>query len=57
MTKYAADRLGLPSLVMLDSEGKHVTTKNTAELEEGDHHSSEKVLAFLKQWAPAKQGS
>ncbi len=54
MTKYAADRLGLPSLVVLDAEGKHVTTKNTAELEEGDHHSPEKVLAFLKQWAPSK---
>ncbi len=51
LSEYRADKLGLPSLVVLDSEGKHLTTKNTGELEEGDHHSPEKVLAFLKQWA------
>jgi thiol:disulfide interchange protein len=45
-------RFGLPVLVVLDAEGRHLTTKNTAELEEGDHHSPAKVLAFLEQWAP-----
>jgi len=49
--KYGAEELGLPSLVVLDSAGKHLTTKNTAELEEGDHHSPAKVMAFLKEWA------
>ena len=29
-------------------------TKNTAELEEGNHHNPAKVLAFLKEWAPKK---
>lgn len=52
LKKYGAERLGLPSLVVLDAKGKHLTTKNTGELEEGDHHSPAKVLAFLKEWEP-----
>jgi thiol:disulfide interchange protein len=52
--KYAAESLGLPSLVVLDSAGKHLKTQNTGDLEEGDHHSPAKVLAFLKEWAPGK---
>ncbi len=53
LKKYGADHLGLPSLVVLDSSGKHLTTQDTGQLEEGDHHSPAKVMAFLKQWAPA----
>jgi thioredoxin-related protein len=52
IAKYGAERLGLPFLVVLDADGKHLATKNSAELEEGDHHSPQKVLAFLKQWTP-----
>jgi thioredoxin-related protein len=52
--KYGADKHGLPCIVILDSSGKHLTTKDTGELEEGDHHSPEKVLAFLNQWPPKK---
>lgn len=47
-------RFGLPAIAVLDANGKQLTTKNTGELEEGDHHSPEKVLAFLKEWAPKK---
>jgi len=47
-------QFGLPVLVVLDASGKLLTTKNTSELESGDHHSPEKVLAFLKEWAPSK---
>jgi thiol:disulfide interchange protein len=47
-------RFGLPVIVVLDVDGKQLTTKNTSELEEGDHHVPEKVLAFLKEWAPKK---
>ena len=47
-------RFGLPALVVLDSDGKQLTTKDSGELEEGKGHSPAKVLAFLKQWAPAK---
>jgi thiol:disulfide interchange protein len=52
--KYGADKHGLPCIVILDSNGKHLTTKDTGELEESDHHSPEKVLAFLNQWSPKK---
>ncbi|HYG33486.1 MAG TPA: thioredoxin family protein [Clostridia bacterium] len=54
VSKYRAEGLGLPCITILDSTGKHLTTKNTAELEEGDHHSPAKVLAFLKEWTPRK---
>jgi thioredoxin-related protein len=52
--KYGAEKHGLPCIVIFDSTGKHLTTKDTGELEEGDHHSPEKVLAFLNQWSPKK---
>lgn len=47
-------RFGLPAIVVLDSDGTQLTTKNSGELEEGDHHSPQKVMEFLKQWAPKK---
>ncbi|HEX6960735.1 MAG TPA: thioredoxin family protein [Lacipirellula sp.] len=43
---------GLPVLVVLDADGAHVATQDTAELEEGDHHDPEKVMAFLEKWSP-----
>ena len=45
---------GIPVLVVLDSDGKQLTTKDSGELEEGDGHSPAKILAFLKEWAPAE---
>jgi len=54
IAKYGGEKLGLPFLVVLDANRKHLTTKNTGELEEGDHHSPEKVMAFLKKWAPKR---
>jgi thiol:disulfide interchange protein len=48
-------RLGLPALVVLDADGNPLTTKDTAELEEGDQHDPAKVLAFLNEWKPAKK--
>ena len=54
VTKYGGEKLGLPFIVILGADGKQVTVKNTGELEEGDHHSPEKVIAFLDQWAPGK---
>jgi thiol:disulfide interchange protein len=47
-------RLGLPVLVVLDAEGRQLVTQNTGELEEGDHHSPAKVMAFLDRWSPAR---
>jgi len=49
-------RFGLPALVVLDAEGKQLTTQDSGKLEEGDHHDPAKVLAFLKQWSPASKG-
>jgi len=46
-------RFGLPALVVLDADGKQLTTQDSGKLEEGDHHDPAKVLAFLKQWSPA----
>jgi thiol:disulfide interchange protein len=42
---------GIPVLVVLDSDGNQLTTKDSGELEEGDGHSPAKILAFLSAWA------
>ncbi|SPE60704.1 conserved exported hypothetical protein [Verrucomicrobia bacterium] len=47
-------RFGLPVIVLLDEDGKALTTQDTGKLEEGDHHSPAKVLAFLNEWAGKK---
>jgi len=47
-------QFGLPVLVVLDTDGKYLVTKDSGELEEGDHHSPAKILAFLKAWTPAR---
>jgi hypothetical protein len=44
--------LGMPVFVVLDADGKQLTTQETGSLEEGDHHNPEKVMAFLEKWAP-----
>jgi hypothetical protein len=46
-------RFGLPVLVVLDSDGKQLTTQDTAKLEDGDHHDPAKVIAFLNKWKKA----
>ena len=55
VVKYGAEyNYGLPFLVVLESGGKHLITKRSDDLEEGDHHSPQKVLSFLKEWAPRR---
>ena len=49
-------QFGLPVLVVLDAEGKQLTTQDTGKLEQGDHHDPAKVVAFLKRWSPGKSG-
>ena len=46
-------RHGIPVLVVLDSDGKLLTTKDSGELEEGEGHSPAKINAFLAAWAPS----
>jgi thiol:disulfide interchange protein len=41
---------GLPTLVVLDADGKQLTTQPTEPWEIGDRHNPFKVLAFLKKW-------
>ena len=54
-TKYGhPTRFGLPAIVVLDADGKQLTTQDTRKLEEADHHSPQKVVAFLKEWSPKK---
>ena len=54
-TKYGHPmRLGLPVIVILDADGRQLTTQDTGKLEEGDHHDPKKVLAFLREWTPKK---
>lgn len=44
---------GLPVLVVTDATGKVLATQDTGELEEGNSHSPQKILAFLTRWTPA----
>ncbi len=43
---------GYPHLFVLDENGNLLKSQDTGELESGKHHDREKVLAFLKRWAP-----
>jgi hypothetical protein len=47
-------RFGLPVLVVLDSDGKQLTTQDTGQLERGNQHDPAKVIAFLEKWKKAK---
>ncbi len=43
---------GYPHLYVLDDDGKLLHSQDTGALESGKGHDLEKVLAFLKHWAP-----
>ncbi len=48
-------QFGLPVLLVLDEDGRLLTTQETGALEdEGKAHDPAKVLAFLKTWAPKR---
>jgi thiol:disulfide interchange protein len=44
---------GYPHLFVLDGNGSLLHSQDTGELESGKGHDPEKVMAFLKKWAPA----
>ena len=48
---------GFPHLFVLDATGKLLRSQNTGELEKGKGHDPEKVMAFLKEWAPKKKSN
>jgi thioredoxin-related protein len=43
---------GYPHLFVLDTDGSLLYSQDTGELEAGQGHDHDKVLAFLKKWAP-----
>ena len=43
---------GYPHLFVLDEGGKLLHSQDTGELESGKQHDHDKVLNFLKKWAP-----
>jgi thioredoxin-related protein len=45
---------GYPHFFVLNKNGKFLHSQNTGDLEEGKGHDKEKVLSFLKKWAPSK---
>jgi thiol:disulfide interchange protein len=54
VARYEGEKLGLPFIVILGPDGKQLTLKDSGELEEGDHHSPQKVMTFLAKWAPPR---
>ena len=44
---------GYPHLFVLNSNGKLLHSQDTGQLESGNHHDRDKVMAFLKQWGAA----
>jgi len=45
---------GLPVLLVLESDGRPLTTQETGSLETKDGHDPKKVLAFLEKWTAKK---
>ena len=43
---------GYPHFFVLDTDGTFLWSQDTGELEAGQGHDHDKVLAFLKKWAP-----
>ena len=48
-------RHGLPVLLVLNDEGRILTTQETGALEKGAAHDPAKILAFLGRWTPARR--
>lgn len=51
LARYPAVK-GYPHLFVLDAEGTLLHSQDTGALEKGKGHDPEKVMAFLKRWAP-----
>lgn len=45
---------GYPHLFVLEKNGKLLHSQNTGDLEKDKGHDPEKVMTFLKKWAPLK---
>jgi thioredoxin-related protein len=49
-------RCAYATLAVLDADGKLIITQNSGEFADGSYYDLEKVLAFLKEWAPKRSG-
>ena len=52
LSRYPAVK-GYPHLFVLDAQGTLLRSQDTGALEKGKGHDPEKVMAFLKRWAPS----
>ncbi len=43
---------GYPHLFVLDTKGNLLHSQDTGPLESGDHHDRDKIMEFLRRWAP-----
>jgi thioredoxin-related protein len=46
---------GYPHIFILETDGKFLYSKNTGELEKEKSYDAEKIMNFLKEWAPKKE--
>jgi thioredoxin-related protein len=46
---------GYPHIFILDNDGTLLHSQDTGDLESGKGHDPQKVLAFLKDWAPPSE--
>ena len=46
---------GYPHFFVLEKNGEFLHSQNTGELEENKGYSKEKMMSFLKEWAPENQ--
>ena len=51
LSRYPKIR-GYPHFFVLDDAGAVLHSQSTGDLEKGDHHDRDKVMAFLREWAP-----
>ena len=49
--------IGIPHFFVLSAEGKFLFSQGTAPLEEGKSYNKQKVMDFLKKWAPNPEQS
>ncbi len=48
---------GFPHIFILEKDGKFLFSKKTEELEKEKSYDAEKIMTFLKEWAPKKEKS
>ena len=55
-TRYKNGIDSIPLIVILDTDGRRLISKNAVDFMEDGHHSPQKVLKFLERWALKGKG-